>query len=32
VVPPYFKDDTPRFVAEHFHPQFKDLVERYARR
>jgi len=26
---PWWQDDKKRFVAEHFHPQFKDLVERY---
>ncbi|MBT5427533.1 MAG: alpha-L-fucosidase, partial [Bacteroidetes bacterium] len=26
---PLYKTDVPRFVEEHFHPQFKDLVSRY---
>lgn len=26
---PVYKMDFPRFVREHFHPQFKDLVNRY---
>lgn len=26
---PWWKNDRERFVDEHFHPQFKDLVERY---
>jgi len=26
---PLYKTDIPRFVDEHFHPQFKDLVTRY---
>lgn len=26
---PWWKNDRARFVTEHFHPQFKDLVERY---
>lgn len=27
---PWYLNDLPRFVEEHFHPQFKDLVTRYA--
>lgn len=26
---PWYKSDLPRFVEEHFHPQFKDLIRRY---
>jgi alpha-L-fucosidase len=26
---PWWQEDRERFVTEHFHPQFKDLVERY---
>jgi len=26
---PWWKNDKERFVDEHFHPQFKDLIERY---
>jgi alpha-L-fucosidase len=26
---PLYQTDFPRFVREHFHPQFKDLVQRY---
>lgn len=27
---PWYRNDLPRFVDEHFHPQFKDLVTRYS--
>ncbi len=27
---PLYKTDVPRFVEEHFHPQFKDLITRYS--
>ena len=26
---PWWQNDKPRFVKEHFHPQFKDLIETY---
>ncbi len=26
---PWWQSDKPRFITEHFHPQFKDLVQRY---